>query len=120
MSNSDLDKIRKDPTGKEARSWYQEANISLAVDKEWYKEGPYLRETVKKEFLSKGWNSLRDENDTMNGMGVRSPMIIFNPEQSLKVTRMSQITDAIRSANEEKLKAYSAVGKEWVDSRIYK
>ena len=119
ISKDDLNKIQKNPSGKEALSWYREANIMLAADKEWYTEAPYLRETIKKEYLSKGWDSLRDENDSTNGMGVRAPMIIFDPEKSLKVVRMSEITDAVRLANDEKLKAYAAIGKKWTESRIY-
>lgn len=114
----ELAEIKKEPTGKTAKAWYTMVNTSLTFDKEFDSAAPYIQKTIKTEFQKKGFNAVRDENDYQTGVS-KAPIIIFSPETSLKVTTISQITDELRQASKDKLKAYDSLGKNWVQEQLY-
>lgn len=118
VRNKELEEIRRDPGGKTARIWYTNSNTGLVNDERHDKGASYVRETMQKTFESKGYNALRDENDTSFDLA-KTPIVIFNPEKSLKVTTVTQITKEVQKANKQKLKMYKQSGKEWIESQIY-
>ena len=118
INSRELSSIRKDPIGKTANAWYDQTNIKLTFDKKFDPNAPYIQKVVRDTMKSKGYNALRDENDVMSKIA-KAPIIIFNPEESLKVVRVTNITDQIRSANKEKLKEYKRQGKTWLDVELY-
>lgn len=120
ISAKELGRIRKDPTGKTAESWYKMTNTKMTFDKDFDPDAPYVQRAVREEMGKKGYNALRDENDAVSGAGIaKAPVIIFNPQNSLRVVRMSDIDDKVRTANKAKLKEYKKNGKDWVDKELY-
>lgn len=119
ITSKELEKITKDPTGKTAQDWYFNTNQKLTFDKEYDPDAPLVQKQFREEFQKKGYTAVRDENDVASLIGVKSPIIIFSPETSLRVVRRSQITDDLRKANKETLKRYKKNGKSWVDAELY-
>lgn len=118
VRKKELEEIRNDPTGKTAMIWYRNSNTGLVNDERYDKGASYVRETMQKTFAAKGYNALRDENDTSFDLA-KSPIVIFNPEKSLKITTVTQITKEVQKANKQKLKMYKENGKDWVESQIF-
>lgn len=118
ISKKELEQIRKDPTGKTAKAWYHQVNVSMTFDREFDPGAPYIQKAVREHFQKNGFNAVRDENDVEGGIA-KAPIIIFSPESSLKVTHVTDITDEIRMANKERLAAYKALGKNWAESQLY-
>lgn len=118
ISDKELQQIRENPVGKTAQAWYSHTNVKLTFDAEFDPDVPYVQKKVREAMMSKSYNALRDENDVEGGIA-KAPIIIFNPQDSLKVTSVTQITDELRSANKQKLKAYRSAGKDWVESQLY-
>ncbi len=118
IPSKQLEQIRQDPTGSTAKAWYEMTNQKLTFDAEFDADAPFVQQTVKADMLAKGFNALRDENDVSGGIS-KSPIIIFNPENSLKVTSITDITDDIRKANKQQLKNYKSQGKDWLDKQLY-
>lgn len=118
ISKRELKKIEKDPTGQVATKWYDITNQKLTFDKEFDPDAPYVQSVFRSTFEAKGYSAVRDENDVGAGLS-KSPIIIFSPEKSLKVTSITNITDAIRQANKEKLKLYKSQGKDWLERELY-
>lgn len=61
---------------------------------------------------------LRDENDFQTGL-TKAPVIILDPQKTLEVTRISDITKELRNESKETLKRYRAFGKKWVEEYVY-
>lgn len=118
ISQKELEQIRKDPTGKTAEAWYFHTNQKLTFDKEYDPDAPYIQTQMRETMQAKGYNALRDENDVTAKIA-KVPIIIFNPQESLKVVKMTDITDELRKANKVKLKEYKKHGKEWLDRELY-
>lgn len=118
ISKKELEAIKKEPAGKVAKDLYTNVNTSLTFSSDFDSTAPYIQKTIRETFQKKGFNAVRDENDFQSKVS-KSPIIIFSPEKTLKVTRISNITDALRNASKEKLKAYSALGKDWVEKQLY-
>lgn len=118
ISNKELDQIRKDPGGKTARAWYEVTNTKLTFDKEFDPDAPFVQKAFREKMKSEGYNAVRDENDVV-GKIAKSPIIVFEPENSLKVTSSTMVTDEIRRANKETLSLYKSLGKDWVDRELY-
>lgn len=117
ISKKELEKVRSDPSGKAAQEWYKSANQAMTFDKEFDPGAPYVQKALKDHIEKNGYNALRDENDF--GVISKAPIIIFSPEKSLKVVKVTNITDELRQANKEKLKQYKAKGKKWIDQELY-
>jgi hypothetical protein len=118
ISKKELESIRKDPTGKTAQDWYFNTNQKLTFSREFDPHAPYIQKVVREKVQEKGYNALRDENDIQARIA-KAPLIIFNPQDSLKVVRVSNIDDQLRKANKQKLKQYKRAGKEWVESQLH-
>jgi hypothetical protein len=118
ISNKELEQIRKDPTGKTAEAWYFHTNQKLTFDKEYDPDAPYIQAQMRETMQGKGYTALRDENDVTAKIS-KVPIIIFNPQDSLKVVKMTDITDELRKANKAKLKQYEKHGKDWIDKELY-
>jgi hypothetical protein len=118
INTKELGEIENDPGGKTAQAWYFNTNQKLTFSKEFDPNAPYVQQVVREKMKSKGYTALRDENDVEAKIS-KAPVIIFNPQSSLKVTRTSDITDELRKANKAKLKQYKKQGKEWLESELY-
>ena len=59
-----------------------------------------------------------NENDFQNKVA-KAPVIILNPEKTLSVVSMTDITDELRAASKETLNDYKKLGKNWVDEYVY-
>lgn len=116
ITKRELRQIEQDPTGRTAQAWYDSTNQRLTFSK--FKGAAEVQQTVRETFMAKGYNALRDENDVGSGLA-KSPVIIFDPASSLKVTSVTTITDELRRANKEKLQQYKSMGKGWVDEQLY-
>lgn len=117
INDKDLAEIRKDPLGKTAQAWYWQTNQALTFDPKFAPGADHVQKTVRETMLAKGYNALRDENDA-SGIA-KAPIIIFNPQDSLKVVSKTQITDQLRKANKRTLKRYKKNGKDWVERELY-
>lgn len=118
ISSKELATMKKDPTGKVAKEWYQHVNVSLTFDSDFDPTAPIIQKTVREEFQKKGFNAVRDENDFQNKVS-KAPIIIFSPEKTLKVTKVSNITDELRKVSKDKLKQYNTLGRDWVSKQLY-
>jgi len=118
VSKRDLENMRKDPSGKVAKEWYTHVNTALTFDSDFDPTAPYIQKTIREHFQKKGFNAIRDENDFRHGVA-KAPIIIFSPETSLKVTKVSDITDELRGSSKIKLNQYKALGKDWVEKELY-
>lgn len=119
VSDKELNKMRKDPTGTDARAWYDELNVSMTFSPKFDPEAPFIQKTFSEALQKKGYNILRDENDFQNKVA-KAPVIILNPEKTLTVTGVSDITDKLRSSSKEVMDDYKKLGKDWVDNYVYK
>lgn len=117
ITDKDLEQIRADPTGKMAQSWYWQTNQKLTFDPKFDPDAPYVQKKFRDTFTAKGYNAIRDENDASKIS--KAPIIIFHPENSLKVVGKQQIDNKLRKANKAQLKAYKRNGKDWVDKQLF-
>lgn len=113
-----LEKIRADPIGKEAQSYYWQANVMLAFGAEFEPNAPYVQKSLQTAVEKAGYNALRDENDVTAHLS-KSPIIVFSPEKNLKVVTVTDITKELRKANKQQLKRYKGQGKAWIDKELY-
>lgn len=118
ISKKELEQIRKDPKGKTAKAWYEMTNTKLTFDPSWDPDAPHVQKTLREEFLRRGYNAVRDENDFSTGLS-RAPIIIFSPETSLKVTSTTSINNDLRKANKQQLREYDRAGREYIDKQLF-
>lgn len=118
ISKKELQQIKDDPGGRTAKAWYHMTNMKLAIDPKMDPDVPFVQSALRSRLAAKGYNALRDEND-VSGLKMKSPIVIFSPESSLKVVSLSDITDDLRRANKETVAAYKAQGQEWVERELY-
>ena len=118
VSDKELARMNADPTGVDAKAWYDELNVSMTFSADFDANAPYIQKTFSDALQSKGYNMLRDENDFQNKVS-KAPVIILNPQKTLKVTSMTDITDELRTASKEVLDDYKKLGKSWVDDYVY-
>lgn len=118
ISEKELNRIKADPTGKTARSWYDHTNQKLTFDKDYDPDAPYVQKRFRETFAEKGYNAVRDENDVRSGIA-KAPIIIFSPEKTLAVVGKRSIDDQLRRANKDQLKRYKKNGKAWVDDQLF-
>lgn len=119
VSDKELARMRKDPTGIDAKAWYDELNVSMTFSSDFDKNAPFIQETFSKALQKNGYNMLRDENDFQNKVA-KAPVIILNPQKTLSVVSVSDITDELRSASKEVVAEYKKLGKNWVDEYVYR
>lgn len=118
LSPKELAIIKKEPNGKVAKEWYSSVNTALTFDSTFDPSATYVQKTVREALQKKGFNAVRDENDFQAGVS-KAPIIIFSPEKTLKVTKISDITDKVRKESKAKLKAYNSLGKKWIEKNLY-
>lgn len=119
VSDKELKRMNDDPTGIDAKAWYDELNVSMTFSSNFDPAAPYIQKTFSDALQKKGYNMLRDENDFQNKVS-KAPVIILNPEKTLTVIGVTDITDSMRSASKEVLEDYKKLGKDWVDTYVYK
>lgn len=118
VSDKELKRMVDDPTGSLAKAWYDELNVSMTFSPDFDKSAPYIQKTYSEALQKKGYNMLRDENDFQNKVA-KAPVIILNPEKTLKVISVSDIDDKLRGASKEVLDDYKKLGKDWMDKHVY-
>ncbi len=118
VSDKELEKMNKDPTGSTAKAWYDELNVSMTFSPDFDPSAPYIQKIFSDALQKKGYNMLRDENDFQNKVA-KAPVIILNPQRTLSVVGMTDITDKLRSSSKEVLDDYKKLGKSWVDEYVY-
>lgn len=118
VSDKELEKMKADPTGPTAKAWYDELNVSMTFTPDFDPSAPFIQKTFSEALQKKGYNMLRDENDYQNKVS-KAPVIILNPQKTLTVTSVTNITDEIRKASKETIDDYKKLGKDWVDKYVY-
>lgn len=118
VSDKELNRMIKNPKGSDAKAWYDELNISMTFSPDFDPSSPYIQKTFSDALQKKGYNMLRDENDFQSKVS-KAPVIILNPEKTLSVVSMTDVTDEIRKASKEVLNSYKKLGKDWVDKYVY-
>lgn len=118
VSDKELKRMNENPTGIDAKAWYDELNVSMTFSSDFDPSAPYIQKTFGDALQKKGYNMLRDENDFQNKVA-KAPVIILNPQKTLSVVSVNDITDELRSASKEVLSDYKKFGKDWVDKYVY-
>lgn len=118
VSDKELAKMNKDPTGLDAKAWYDELNVSMTFSPKFNPSAPYIQKTFSEALQKNGYNMLRDENDFQNKVS-KAPVIILNPQKTLRTVSVSDITDELRGSSKEVLDDYKKLGKDWVDKYVY-
>ena len=118
VSDKELKRMVNDPTGSLAKAWYDELNVSMTFSPDFDPSAPYIQKTFSEALQKKGYNMLRDENDFQNRVA-KAPVIILNPQKTLTVTNVTNITDDLRKSSKETLDDYKKLGKDWVDKYVY-
>jgi hypothetical protein len=118
VSDKELVKMNKDPTGTDAKAWYNELNVSMTFSPDFDQNAPFVQKTFSNALQKKGYNMLRDENDFQNKVA-KAPVIILNPQKTLSVVSVTDITDDLRSKSKEVVNDYKKLGKDWVDEYVY-
>lgn len=118
VSDKELKRMNDDPTGIDAKAWYDELNVSMTFSPDFDPSAPFIQKTFSEALQKKGYNMLRDENDFQNKVS-KAPVIILNPEKTLSVVGLTDITDELRGASKEVLNDYKKLGKNWVDEYVY-
>ena len=118
VSDKELKRMRENPTGTDAKAWYDELNVSMTFSSDFDPNAPYIQKTFSDSLQKKGYNMLRDENDFQNKVA-KAPVIILNPQKTLSVVSVTDITDDLRASSKQILNDYKNLGKDWVDKYIY-
>lgn len=119
VNDKELAKMKENPTGDTAKAWYDELNVSMTFSSDFDSSAPFIQKTFSEALQKKGYNMLRDENDFQNNVA-KAPVIILNPEKTLTVVNVSNITDSLRSSSKEVVNDYKKLGKDWVDEYVYR
>lgn len=82
----------KDPDDKKLN---QMMNTAFVDDGALFPGAKKTRQIVKDHFKSLGYNALLDQNDIREGLA-RSPLVVFDPETTLRVVSQSRIDDVIK------------------------
>lgn len=118
VSDKELARMKADPTGIDAKAWYDELNVSMTFSSNFDSNAPYIQKTFSESLQKKGYNMLRDENDFQNKVS-KAPVIILNPQKTLSVVSVTDITDELRASSKQVLNDYKNLGKDWVDKYVY-
>lgn len=118
VSDKEFARMKKDPTGIDAKAWYDELNISMTFSPDFDPNAPFVQKTFSDALQKKGYNMLRDENDFQNKVA-KAPVIILNPQKTLTVVSVTDITDDLRSKSKETMNDYKKLGKDWADKYLY-
>lgn len=84
----------KNPSSKQLS---QIINTALVDNNVLFDGSVRMRKEVKKHFQSRGYNSLLDQNDIKQGLA-KTPLIVFDPEKTLRVVSKSKIDDVIKKS----------------------
>ena len=119
VSDKELKRMIENPTGPDAQAWYFELNVSMTYSPEFDSSAPFIQKTFGDALQKKGYNMLRDENDFQNKVS-KAPVIILNPQKTLSVVSVTDITDELRNSSKEVINDYKKLGKDWVDTYVYR
>lgn len=89
------EKVMNDP-----KKFNQMINVAMVDDNVIFQGSKKMRQDVKVHFQKLGYNSLLDQNDIREGLA-KKPLIVFDPEKTLRVVSTSKI-DAVIKANATK------------------
>lgn len=117
IGKKDLEAMIKNPSGKVANEWYDILNQSFTFDTDFDQGVAITKPKFVKAVLNSGYNMLRDENDTASGLA-KAPIILLDPDNTVEITSISEITDDIRKASKETLKDYRRAGSDWMEKYL--
>jgi hypothetical protein len=85
-------------------------NTAIVDDDVMFDGAVAMRKEVKSHFQKLGYNSLLDQNDIREGLA-KSPLIVFDPDKTLRIVSKSKIDDVVKKAatttyKETKLSGY--------------
>jgi hypothetical protein len=81
----------------DAKKLNQIMNTAFVDDNNLFTGSVQMRQEVKAHFQKLGYNSLLDQNDIREGLA-KTPLIVFDPEKTLRVVAQSKIDDVIKAA----------------------
>jgi hypothetical protein len=81
----------------DAKKLNQLTNTALVDDDALFAGSIAVRPVIKQHFQKLGYNSMLDQNDIREGLA-KSPLIVFDPEKTLRVVSQSKIDDVIKKA----------------------
>lgn len=84
-------------------------NTAMVDDNVLFTGSKKMRQAVKDHFTKLGYNSLLDQNDLKQGLA-KTPLIVFDPEKTLRVVSTSKIDDVIAKAATAKYKETKKAG----------
>lgn len=96
----------KNPDGKKLAQF---THYAIVDDNRLFKNSVGARAIVKDHFTKLGYNSLIDQNDLKEGLA-KSPLIVFDPEKTLRVVSTSKIDSVIKKASTQKFKETKKLG----------
>jgi hypothetical protein len=79
----------------DAKKVSQIINTAMVDDNALFTGSIQMRKAVKQHFQKLGYNSLLDQNDISAGLA-KSPLIVFDPEKTLRTVSQSRIDDVIK------------------------
>jgi hypothetical protein len=101
----------QNPDGKKIN---QIMNTAFVDDDNLFTGAIKMRQEVKQHFQKLGYNSMLDQNDMREGLA-KTPLIVFDPEKTLRVVSQSKIDNVIKAAATQKYKDTNA--SNWIDSK---
>lgn len=72
-------------------------NTAFVDDNAMFTGSVKMRQEVKDHFKKLGYNSLLDQNDMREGLA-KTPLVVFDPEKTLRIVSQSKIDDVIKAA----------------------
>lgn len=123
ITDAEIDKIINKPSSMSSKYFYIAYNTLFTIPDTASIEylGAKISGTQTKyinALKKQGYNMLRDENDFGSG-ATKSPVIIFNPEQSLDIVSIDDITSDIIRQSKDTVKTYERLGRKWMDEYVY-
>jgi hypothetical protein len=86
-------------------------NTAFVDDDRLFQGATAMRQEVKQHFQKLGYNALLDQNDMREGLA-KAPLVVFDPEKTLRVVSKSAIDDIIKTNAKKTYKETKANG--WI------
>lgn len=100
VKNKELEYMIKNPGSQDSKDFYYAYNIQLAYEDDM----KYCNTAFKNRMVSKGYNMLRDENDSKKL--TKNPIILLDPENTIDIAFREEITKQMRMDAKETIKLY--------------
>lgn len=111
------DDLAKNKSGKTATDMYVLFNKALSIspdDVHWIGK---LQESFTNKLTASGYNALLDENDFRTS-SVIAPIIVFDPNKSLKMIGLTEITDELKRSSYEQLSQYETISDRFIEKLL--